>query len=194
MDERTPAVRRQLTVGVCVFTALALLGAVLGVLWWALAPDRAEGVALGGGEVFTGTDEALFAGEGAFVLVTALTGLVTGYVVYMLQFLLAERRAQDLRLACLAAGFLGSAAGALLTWQVGTALDAPLHAALQEAGRGETVTVGLQLRATAFLVAWPFVFVLQYGLLDAVSLLRRDQPGLPGRPTAPSGETASDTP
>jgi hypothetical protein len=34
-------------------------------------------------------------------------------------------------------------------------------------------------------VAWPFVFVLQYGLLDAVSIVRRDLPGVPPPPPAP---------
>src|SRR5699024_5577655 len=43
---------------------------------------------------------------------------------------------------------------------------------------GEKITVGLQLEATAFLVVWPFVFVLQYGLLEAIGLTRRDLPGV----------------
>ncbi|OOC54764.1 MULTISPECIES: hypothetical protein [Nocardiopsis] len=174
----TSAVKRQSAAGACVLGALLLLGALLGPLWWQIAP-RAEGAALGGGEVFTGTTEAVFAGEGYFVLITGLAGLVTGYTAYMAQFPLARRRFQDLRMACLVAGCLGSLGGALLTWRTGVALDGPAHAAVAAAERGATVQTGLQLDATAFLLVWPLLFVLQYGLLDAISFVRRDQPGVP---------------
>ncbi|MEV6820863.1 hypothetical protein AB0M72_19100 [Nocardiopsis dassonvillei] len=174
----TSAPTRRLVVGACVLGALLLLGAVLGPLWWGLAP-RAEGTALGGGEVFTGTTEDVFAGEGWFALITALTGLVAGYTAYMAQFPLSRRRFQDLRMVCLVAGFLGSLGGAVLTWRVGVALDGPAHAAVEAAEPGTTVQTGLQLDATAFLLIWPLVFVLQYGLLDAISFVRRDLPGVP---------------
>ncbi|WP_150245859.1 hypothetical protein [Nocardiopsis quinghaiensis] len=174
----TSAVPRQLTAGACVLGALLLLGALLGPLWWQIAP-RAEGTALGGGEVFTGTTEAVFAGEGYFVLMTGLAGLATGYTAYMVQFPLARRRFRDLRLVCLVAGCLGSLGGALLTWRLGVALDGPAHAAVAAAEPGTTVQTGLQLDATAFLLVWPLMFVLQYGLLDAISFVRRDQPGVP---------------
>jgi hypothetical protein len=170
---------RPVIVGAWVFGALALTGALLGPAWWFLAPDRAQGTALGEGEVFTGTSEALFAGEGAFVLITALAGLLSGYIVYMVQFPLSRRSPRDLRLWCLLAGFLGSVVGTLLTWRIGMLLDTPLHEALARAQAGEEVTVGLNLDATAFLVAWPFVFVLQYALLDLISMFRRDLPGVP---------------
>jgi len=61
---------------------------------------------------------------------------------------------------------------------VGVLLDGPVHAEVASAEAGEKITVGLQLEATAFLVVWPFVFVLQYGLLEAISLARRDVPGV----------------
>ncbi|MEU5856227.1 hypothetical protein ABZ799_12920 [Nocardiopsis dassonvillei] len=175
--ERSAPTRR-LVVGACVLGVLLLLGAVLGPLWWGLAP-RAEGTALGGGEVFTGTTEDVFAGEGWFALITALTGLVAGYTAYMAQFPLSRRRFQDLRMVCLVAGFLGSLGGAVLTWRIGVALDGPAHAAVEAAEPGATVQTGLQLDATAFLLIWPLVFVLQYGLLDAISFVRRDLPGVP---------------
>lgn len=181
-DGRPAGARRRLIVGACLFGGVVLLGALLGPLWWGLVPVRAEGTALGDGEVYTGTSQDVFAGEGYFVVMTAIAGLVTGYAAYMVQFPLARRRPQDLRLVCLLAGVAGSVAAALLTWRIGTALDAPLHAALAAAEPGETVEVGLRLRATAFLVAWPFVFVLQYALLDLISVVRRDQPGVPARP------------
>lgn len=182
-DRRAP-VRRALVTALAIFTAIAAAGALLGLLWWGLAP-RPEGTSLGEGEVFTGTTEDVFAGEGYFVIMTAVAGLVTGYVAYMVQFPLARRREQDLRLTGLLGGVLGAIAGTLLTLWVGTGLDTPLHRAVAEASPGETVTVGLQLNATAFLVAWPFVFVLQYGLLDAISVVRQD---LPGRPEPPPME------
>ncbi|WP_304454260.1 hypothetical protein [Nocardiopsis sp. YSL2] len=178
-DRRPAGARRRLIVGASLFGGMVLLGVLLGPLWWELVPVRAEGTALGDGEVFTGTSQDVFAGEGYFVVMTAIAGLVTGYAAYMVQFPLARRRPLDLRMVCLLAGFAGSVAGTLLTWRIGTALDAPLHAALAAAEPGDGVEVGLRLRATAFLVAWPFVFVLQYALLDLISAIRRDQPGLP---------------
>lgn len=175
---RMPAGARRPAAGACVLGGLLVLGALLGPLWWLIAP-RAEGTALGGGEVFTGTTEAVFAGEGYFALMTALAGLITGYTAYMVQFPLAVRRFQDLRMVFLLTGFLGSLGGATLTWRIGVALDGPAHAAVAAAEPGTTVQTGLQLDATAFLLIWPMIFVLQYGLLDAISLLRRDQPGSP---------------
>ncbi|PDP86275.1 hypothetical protein CQJ94_17935 [Glycomyces fuscus] len=192
------ALTRRLVVGACVLGILLLLGAVLGPLWWGIAP-RAEGTALGGGEVFTGTTEDVFAAEGCFALITAFTGLVAGYTAYMVQFPLSRRRFQDLRMVCLVAGFLGSLGGAVLTWRIGVALDGPAHAAVAAAEPGATVQTGLQLDATAFLLIWPLVFVLQYGLLDAISLMRRDLPGVPEhvpvpRAPDPAAHTASGTP
>ena len=188
-DGRAP-VRRILAIALVIFAAIAVAGALLGLLWWALAP-RPEGTSLGDGEVFTGATEDVFAGEGYFVIMTAIAGLVTGYAAYMVQFPLARRRQQDLRLTGLLSGVLGAVAGTLLTLGVGTGLDSSLHRAVAEASPGEAVTVGLQLDATAFLVAWPFVFVLQYGLLDAISMVRRD---LPGRPEAPPMEGVAPLP
>ncbi|GAB3717272.1 hypothetical protein [Nocardiopsis nanhaiensis] len=184
---------RGLVVGVCLFGAVALLGALLGPLWWWLAP-RPEVAVLGDGEVFPGTSEEVFAGEGYFVLITAVAGLVTGFGTYMVQFALSRRRFQDLRLVCLVAGALGSAAASLLVWRIGTALDAPAREAVLAADAGETVTAALQLQATAFLIVWPFVHILQYGLLDGISLLRGDQPGVPGPAPAQDAAEGSEGP
>lgn len=169
---------RGLAVGAAFLGGSVLLGALLGPLWWWLAP-RPEVVALDGGGVFTGASEAVFAGEGYFVVITALAGLITGYATYMAQFSLARRRFQDLRLVGLVSGALGAAAASLLVWRIGVALDASAREVVLAADPGDTVVAALQLQATAFLVVWPFVHILQYGLLDAFSLLRGDQPGVP---------------
>lgn len=181
---------RQLLAGVSVWGSMVLLGGLLGLLWWVIAP-RSEGASMGDGEVFTGTTEAVFAAEGYFLIMTVLAGLVTGYAVYMIQFPLARRQFQDLRLTCLIAGVLGAATAALAVWWLGTTLDGSLHESVANAEPGEPVTAGLQLQATAFLVAWPFVFVLQYGLLDAISLVRRDSPGVPDRAPEPDPDEAA---
>lgn len=181
-------VGRGLAVAAAVFGAMALIGALLGPLWWWLAP-RPEVTALGDGQVFAGATEEVFAGEGYFVLITALSGIVTGYACYMIQFGLSERREQDLRLPLLLVGFLGAVAGSVLVWRIGVALDAPARGAVLAADPGDTVTGALQLQALAFLIVWPFVHVLQYGLLDGISLLRSDQPGVPEPLRAPEPET-----
>ncbi|WP_017600204.1 hypothetical protein [Nocardiopsis lucentensis] len=183
---RAGAARHALLVSACVLVGMALIGTVLGPVWWLLAPDRAVGTALGDGRVFTGTAGEVFAGEAYFALITGAAGMATGYAAYMVQFSLARYRIQDLRMVFLVAGTLGAMAATVLTWQVGTLIDAPLHAAAAAAERGESVTVGLDLRATSFLVVWPFLFVLQYGLLDGISALRSDQPGV--LPPAPDPE------
>lgn len=169
---------RGLVVGVGLLGAVALLGALLAPLWWWLAP-RPEVVVLPDGGVFTGASEVVFAGEGYFVVITAVAGLLTGYATYMVQFALARRRFQDLRLVGLISGSLGAAAASLLVWRIGTALDAPARETMLATDPGGTVVAALQLQAVAFLVVWPFVHVLQYGLLDAFSLMRGDQPGVP---------------
>src|SRR5699024_4715079 len=92
-----PPIARHLGVSAVIVGASAVLGSLLGLLWWVIAP-RSEGMSLGDGQVFSGTTEDVFAGEGYFVLMTAVAGLVTGYLVYMVQFPLARRRMQDLRL------------------------------------------------------------------------------------------------
>ncbi len=168
---------RGLAVGAAFLGGVALLGALLGPLWWWLAP-RPEVVVLPDGGVFTGASETAFAGEGYFVVITALAGLVTGYLTYMVQFSLARRRFADLRLVGLITGALGAVAASVLVWRIGVALDSPAREAVLAADAGDTVAAALQLQATAFLVAWPFVHILQYGLLDAFSLLRGDQPGV----------------
>lgn len=169
---------RGLAVGAVFFGGVVLLGALLGPLWWWLAP-RPEVVVRPDGGVFTGASETVFAGEGYFVVITALAGLVTGYATYMLQFSLARLRFQDLRLVGLVAGALGSVAATMLVLWIGVALDSSAREAVLAADPGDTVVAVLQLQATAFLVVWPFVHILQYGLLDAFSLLRGDQPGVP---------------
>ncbi len=169
---------RGLVTGAAFLGGVALLGALLAPLWWWLAP-RPEVVVLPDGGVFTGASEVVFAGEGYYVVITALAGLVTGYVTYMVQFSLARRRFQDLRMAGLVGGTLGAAAASLLVWRIGVALDAPAREAVLATDPGGTVVAALQLQAVAFLVVWPFVHVLQYGLLDAFSLMRGDQPGVP---------------
>ncbi|MFE0267412.1 hypothetical protein ACFWZ7_15145 [Nocardiopsis alba] len=185
-------VARALIVAVCVFGAVALLGALLGPLWWWLAP-RPEVTALGEGEIFPGTSEESFAGEGYFVVITALAGMITGYLCYMAQFTLADRRLQDLRLPLLLVSTVAAAVAAILVWRIGIALDAPAREIVRTADPGDTVMGALRLQATAFLVVWPFVHVLQYGLLDGVSLLRSDQPGVPEPEPAPTAAPEPDT-
>ncbi|MEU3022856.1 hypothetical protein ABZ644_09235 [Nocardiopsis alba] len=184
-------VARALIVAACVFGAVVLLGALLGPLWWWLAP-RPEVTALGEGEIFPGTSEEAFAGEGYFVVITAVAGMITGYLCYMAQFTLADRRLQDLRLPLLLVSAVAAAVAAILVWRIGVALDAPAREIVLTADPGDTVMGALRLQATAFLVVWPFVHVLQYGLLDGVSLLRSDQPGVPEPEPAPTAAPEPD--
>lgn len=169
--------RRQLGAGALVCAAVAALGLPLGLLWWAIAP-RAEVTVVRAGEYAPyPVSQAMFASEGYFVVIAAAAGLLCGHGAYLVQYRLARGGTQDLRMACLLGTAFGGAAASLLLWGVGAGLDASaFRQALEAAQPGEAVEAGLRLQALAALVVWPFVGVLQYGLLDAVSIVRRDLP------------------
>lgn len=93
--------------------ALAVLGAVLGIVWEAWSPPGPLGVVLSAG-IEADESEAFVAGDGRFALITVIVGLVAGVVTWYL------RRVRGPYLAVALA--VGALAGAALTDLVGWAL------------------------------------------------------------------------
>ncbi|PSK91861.1 hypothetical protein CLV63_119142 [Murinocardiopsis flavida] len=188
-------IRPHLGIGALTAGALTLVGAPLGLLWWAIAPRPEVTVVADGGTVPYPVSETMFASEGYLALILLVTGLLSGYACYLAQYRIARLRAVDVRLACLLGMVAGGALGSVLAWRIGIALDAAAFArVLAAAETGDVVRAGLDLRATSALLLWPFVAVLQYSLFDAVSVLRGDLPHEAARgAAAPGADAAADT-
>lgn len=176
-------VRGRLAAGGAVLGAVALLGIPLGVLWWWLAPRPEVTVGLDGRPLPYPISETAFSVQGHYALIAAGAGMATGYGAFLIQYRMARRRADqgrpplDVRMVCLLGLVVGAALGAVLMWRTGVLLEGDTFArALAAAEPQDVITDRLRLDATAALVIWPFVAVLQYGLFDAVSTWRKDVP------------------
>ncbi|MGI5118014.1 hypothetical protein ACQEU5_00560 [Marinactinospora thermotolerans] len=191
--------RQRLVVGGAALGLLTVLGLLLGLLWWAIAPRPRVTVVEGGATAPFPLSETAFAAEGHYALMMMVAGLLCGYGGYLLQHHLSVRRRVDMRSAMLLGLAVGALTGSLAAWGVGTLLDAgAAQRAIEAARPGDVVSEGLHLRARSALLLWPFVTVLQYALFDAVSLWRGDvprfdPPGEDGQDAAPDqdGRTAA---
>ncbi|WP_246062377.1 hypothetical protein [Haloactinospora alba] len=170
--------QRRLVAAAVVVGAMALVGALVGVLWWTLAPRPDVTVTSEGATVPYPVSETTFASEGYFALMATAVGLVSGYTVYALQYRLAATfRGADVRLFFLFCLVVGAFLGSVVAWRVGVLLDAEGFQRARDAAQpGDVITAGLRLHALSALLTWPFVGVLQYAVFDAVSMWRRDLP------------------
>jgi len=142
---------------VVLFVALALglgLGALAGVVWWAVTDLPTFRVVNGGGAV---TSERGLAGYVAadawFVVCGAVVGLLVGVGAWLL---LGRSGWGVVVLAVLVAGCAG-----LLCWAVGHALGpGPFDERLAAARPGDLVPVELTVRARSALLVWPLLAVL----------------------------------
>lgn len=132
--------------------AVALSGALLGVLWWWLAPSvPLIGDVVGDNWVVYLKDsegEQAVGVDGTFTLLAVAFGVLSALVV----FLLRRRGGVPLVVALGIGGLLGS----LLAWRVGVWLgptqDVIAHA--REVGKGVTFSAPLKLGAKGALLAW----------------------------------------
>ena len=104
---------------------LALVGIVLGLIWWAWAPERPRAIVISThrflglfdvAAVQPGEQENWIAGDGRFALLTGIVGLLAGYAAWR------WRRTRGPEMV--AALGLGSVVGAALTALVGFLLGA----------------------------------------------------------------------
>ncbi|WP_369168672.1 AAA family ATPase [Streptomyces sp. R28] len=162
-EQDGPGMKTEVREAAVVAVVVALFGALLGVLWWWLAPS----VPLVGDVVdkswvvyFKDTEGEQAVGvDGTFTLLALAFGLVSAVAV----FLWRRRGGVPLVVALAVGGFLGS----LLAWRVGVWLgpseDVIAHA--KEVGKGVTFPAPLKLGAKGAWLAWPLAaLVVHLGL------------------------------
>jgi hypothetical protein len=163
-----------------IVAVLAVSGFLVGLLWWLLAPRADFRITADGPTAIGNPSEELFAADDAvFALLMAGVGLLAGILVWSL---LRRRRG----IATLLALAVGTAATAVIAWQLGQLLG-PAPSKAQLADVGGRVTTALSLHSLPALAVGPFCAVLVY--LVFALFTRRDDLGrtqLP--PPAPAAE------
>ncbi|MFG3336111.1 AAA family ATPase [Streptomyces tendae] len=169
--------------------AVALFGALLGVLWWKLAPSvPLVGEVVNDSWVVYLKDsegEQAIGVDGTFTLLALAFGALSGVVV----FLLRRRGGVPLVVALCAGGLLGS----LLAWRLGVwlgpAQDVIAHA--KDVGKGVTFSAPLKLGAKGALLAWSLAALVVHLGLTGLFGPRDPEPDpwpAPGQyPSGPSG-------
>ncbi|MEY9990642.1 hypothetical protein ABIE67_002674 [Streptomyces sp. V4I8] len=181
-----PGMKTEVREAAVVAVVVAVFGALLGVLWWRLAPS----VPLVGDVVdkswvvyFKDSEGEQAVGvDGTFTLLALAFGLVSAVAV----FLWRRRGGVPLVVALAVGGFLG----ALLAWRVGVWLgpteDVIGHA--KEAGKGVTFSAPLKLGAKGALLAWPLgALVVHLGLTALFGPRDVDPYQLPQPPAGQQG-------
>ncbi|MET7285030.1 AAA family ATPase [Streptomyces sp. NPDC005573] len=176
-EQDGPGMRTEVREAVVVTLGLTVLGLLLGVLWWWLAPhvplvgdevDRSWVVYLkdSEGEQSAGVD-------GTFTLLGLGFGLLTAVPV----FLWRRRGGVPLVVALGVGGLLGS----LLAWRLGVWLgptsDVIAHA--RAVGKGVTFAAPLKLGAKGALLAWPLAALVVHLGLTALFGPRDPEPPYP---------------
>ncbi|WAZ21109.1 DUF2567 domain-containing protein [Streptomyces cinnabarinus] len=158
-----PGMKVEVREAAVVTAAVAVAGALLGVLWWWLAPrvPLVGDVVDGGWAVyFKDTEGEQAAGvDGTFALLALGFGAVSALAV----FLVRRRGGVPLVVGMAVGGFLGS----LLAWRVGVwlgpAQDVIAHA--KDVGKGVTFSAPLELDAKGALLVWSIAaLVVHLGL------------------------------
>jgi hypothetical protein len=152
--EHVPALAAELRDAAVVTVAVALTGAVLGLLWLWLAPRVP--LVFGGKAVFfqDSEGEQAVGADGTFILLALAMGTITAIGA----FLFRRRGGIAVVLGLALGGFLGS----LLAWRLGVWLGpgGDVVERAKEAGKGVVFDAPLKLRAWGALVAWPIASML----------------------------------
>lgn len=157
-DPDGPTPRRRIVVGqvvtaLAMVVALALLGALGGVVWHLVAP-RTELVFSGGVANFVGpVPSAPIAADGWFAVIALVAGIATGSLT---QALLHDR---------MPGALVGAAVGAMLAslvmWRVGHWFGAAAYAAaVHHVANGTQLYAPLDVRAKGVLLLWPLAATL----------------------------------
>jgi hypothetical protein len=179
-EQDGPGLRTELREAAVLTVVSALGGALLGLLWWWLAPH----VPLVGDEIdkswvvyLRDTEgEQAIGVDGTFTLLGLAFGLVLGVVV----FLWRRRGGVPIVVALGLGGLLGS----LLAWRLGVWLgpESDVLAHARAVGRGVTFSAPLKLSAKGALLAWPLAGLLVHLGLTALFAPRDPEPPYPQQP------------
>ncbi|MFR9795588.1 AAA family ATPase [Streptomyces sp. MS06] len=176
-----PGMKTELREAAVVTVVVAVAGALLGLLWWWLAPHvPLVGQENGGGWVVYVKDtegEQAVGADGTFTLLALAFGAVTAAGAF------AWRRRGGVPLV-VALG-VGGLLGAVLAWRLGMwlgpAQDVLAHA--KAVGKGVTFPAPLELGAKGALLAWPLAALLVHlGLTAMFGPRDPEPPYLPQRP------------
>ncbi|MFG2439145.1 AAA family ATPase [Streptomyces sp. NPDC048508] len=157
-----PGMKTELREAAVITVAVALAGALLGVLWWWLAPhvpliadDTAVYIKDTEGEQAIGVD-------GTFTLLALGFGALSALVVFLLR-----RRGGVPLVAALA---LGGLLGSLLAWRIGVWLGPTQNvvAHARAVGKGVTFSAPLKLGAKGALLAWSLTALVVHLALTAL--------------------------
>lgn len=153
-----------------IMVGVALAGALLGALWWRLAP-QVPLIADGDAVYLRDTEgEQAIGVDGSFTLLALAFGAASALIV----FLVRRRAGVPLVVALTVGGLLGS----LLAWRLGVWLgptqDVAAHA--REVGEGVTFSAPMKLSAKGALVAWPLAALLTH--LGLMALFGQRDPDL----------------
>ncbi|MEV5436349.1 AAA family ATPase [Streptomyces sp. NPDC052682] len=170
-----PGMKAEVREAAVITVAVALGGALLGLLWWWLAPRvPLVGDVVDGNWVVYLKDtegEQAVGVDGTFTLLALAFGLVSAVAVFALR----RRGGVPLVVALGVGGLLGS----LLAWRLGVwlgpAQDVIAHA--KQAGKGVTFSAPMKLGAKGALLAWPLAGLVVHLGLTALFGPRDPEPG-----------------
>ncbi|RCK71117.1 hypothetical protein DT076_01210 [Desertihabitans brevis] len=197
-EEPAAAPARSLLNRVTLFVAACLLvGALSGLVWWAVVDLPGYVIAADGRAATTERGLAQHFGSDAwFVLIGAVAGLLLGLVAWW--------RLVRIGWPVIPLALVGATVAALLCWMVGHALGPGDFAArLSAAQPGETVPIQLTLGAPVSLVVWPFFATIPILLWSSLApdaeqpaplLARRARAERRGRHEAVAGVLPGDLP
>jgi hypothetical protein len=133
--------------GLFAAAVVVLLGAPLGLLWSTVAPHSHAVVEAGGAYISDATTEVFIAGDGWFLGLTILAGVVCGALAW-----LVARASGPFVVVGLAVGGL---IAAYVASQVGVRIGQDALRAAVQSGRPGTYTSNIALQTKAALVGWP---------------------------------------
>ncbi|MER6331589.1 AAA family ATPase [Streptomyces sp. NPDC001034] len=184
-EEDGPGMRTEAREGAVITVLVTVCGALLGLLWWRLAPHvPLVGDQSGKSWVVYLKDtegEQAIGVDGTFTLLALAFGAVSGLAV----FLWRRRGGVPLVVGLGLGGLLGS----LLAWRLGVWLGPTSNviAHARAVGKGVTFPAPLRLGAKAALLSWSFAAVLVHLGLTALFGPRDPEPRYPGEaPVTPA--------
>lgn len=158
---------RSLRIWAVTTAVLVLLGPPAGLLWAGISPGVRYLVVDGTAVLADPETQALIGTDGRFAMITALAGLLCGFVAYAM-----GGRGRDI--ALLLGLAVGGLAATVLAWRVGHLVGLETFQRLtRTAPTGTAVTGVADLRARGVLVFWPVLAVGAYGMLEALDAARR---------------------